>query len=243
MTLSIVNWNVEWARKLARDSILDRIRAHSPEIVCLTETDDGLLSELGGYSIHPQCDFGRGVQGLRRKVMLWSREPWDDVDEIGDESLPPGRYISGITATSIGAVAMMGVCIPYHDSNRKQGKGQWEDHAQYLNRLAAVLRRKSFKPLIVLGDFNQSMGPRPYPPVWHPARAALHAALQAYGPPGLTVATAAVGFRGRRAIDHTAVSGDLCVESLCAVSNYAGEDRLSDHFGTAVQLSVQTRPI
>ena len=51
-----------------------------------------------------------------RKVMLWSREPWERVDDLGHGSMPPGRYVSGITRTPVGEVTVIGTCIPWRGS-------------------------------------------------------------------------------------------------------------------------------
>ena len=33
--------------------------------------------------------------------MLWSREPWERVDDLGHSSMPPGRFMSGVTRTPV----------------------------------------------------------------------------------------------------------------------------------------------
>ena len=69
MTLSLVNWNVGWAtprsRKWKRDGILDRISSHNPDVICLTETDIGLLSKDRGI-IYPQIDRVSERQGREK---------------------------------------------------------------------------------------------------------------------------------------------------------------------------------
>ena len=76
MTLKLVNWNVEWATPASHRSteILNRIDGHTPEIVCLTETHVGLLP--GGHVICSRPDYGYPIKEDRRKVLLWSSEPW-----------------------------------------------------------------------------------------------------------------------------------------------------------------------
>ena len=189
MTLRVVNWNVQWATPRSERSpeILLRITEHCPDIVCLTEADDRLFSgstELSGHIIGPVPVDNKH----RRKVLLWSRNPWAQIDEVGDPALPSGRFISGTTETSIGDVSVMGICIPWHNSKVSGPNGTrqpWEDHSQYLNRLAAILKGKTISRLLVTGDFNQRFGPRYYPPLLHPVRAGLHSALRAGGDHGL----------------------------------------------------------
>ena len=242
MTLRVVNWNVQWATPRSERSpvIVCRINQYDPDVICLTETDDRLLDGRPPYSGH--IISAEPVDGKHRtKVLLWSRNPWDQVDLVGDPALPPGRFVSGTTETPIGNVTVIGVCIPWHNSRVAGAKGvmrQWEDHSHYLNRLAAILRRQPHRRLVVAGDFNQRFGPRYYPPLWHPVRAALESALGAGGNPGLTVATAAIGSHGNRTIDHIALSVDLAADSLRSIDNRNSDGKpVSDHSGVFASLS------
>ena len=83
--MKFVNWNVKRATLRSKHSaeILNRIDQHSPEIVCLTKTHPKLLQD--GHPISARPDYGYGIRENHRKVLLWSSEPWKDVDEIGDE--------------------------------------------------------------------------------------------------------------------------------------------------------------
>ena len=40
-------------------------------------------------------------------------QPWERVDDLGVDSLPPGRFVSGVTRTSLGELTVVGVCIPW----------------------------------------------------------------------------------------------------------------------------------
>lgn len=97
--MMLVNWNVQWAtpRSKRYGEILNRIDQYSPEIVCLTETHLELLQ--GGHAICARPNYGYGIQKHRRKVLLWSREPWEQVDDLGDARLPTGRFVRGVTQT------------------------------------------------------------------------------------------------------------------------------------------------
>ena len=236
---TLVNWNVEWATPQSRRSpeILNRIEQHKPDIICLTETHVGLLSG-GGHVITSRADYGYKVREERRKVLLWSREPWEQVDDLGSDVMPPGRFVSGVTRTSLGEVTVIGVCIPWADS-RVRGttvkRKRWEDHRQYLNGLSEVLDRTSLERLIVVGDFNQRIqqgGAVPFE---------MRKALQEVVASRMTIATAGLGFRGRRSIDHVALSGDLTAEYLRVISNWDGERRLSDHFGVVAGISARVK--
>ena len=236
--MKLVNWNVQWAtpRSTRRAEILRRIQAYDPEVVCLTETHTGLLSQ-GGHTICSQPDYGYPIKEGRRKVMLWSREPWDQVDDVGIDSMPAGRFVSGVTQTSVGEITVMGICIPWSGSRtearRKQSerKKRWADHEQYLAGLTEVLKRAPAKRLIVVGDFNQAIGPGSRAP--RKLRSALLDAL----PPGMTIVTSALAFQGRKCIDHIALSEDLLFGSLGVISNEHAGKKLSDHFGVVADLS------
>ena len=108
---------------------------------------------------------------------------------------------------------------------------RWEDHAQYLAGLTEVLAQRSTERLIVMGDFNQIVGPG------NRAPAELQSALGDAFPPSVAIATSLLAFQGRGSIDHIALSADLTVESVDIISNIDGEMRLSDHFGVAANLS------
>ena len=237
--MRIVNWNVQFAtpRSWRTPEILGLIDRHEPEIVCLTETHDGLLARAG-YAICSGADYGYGLQKNRRKVLLWSRKPWKQVDDLGIGSLPPGRFVSGVTQTSVGEVGVIGICIPWFGSRTEarrgeERRGRWEDHGEYLTGLSEVLEQADAKRLIVMGDFNQAIGQGSRGP------RGLRLALQEAFSPSLRIVTADLEFQGRKSIDHIALSADWAVDSVDAISNIHGERRLSDHFGVAAEVSVQ----
>ena len=239
MSLGVVTWNVEWATPSSPRTaeVLSRIDRYAPEVVCLTEAHFGLLSR-DGHTIYSRPNYGYSIKEDRRKVVLWSREPWEQLDDVGIDSMPPGRFVSGATQTSLGEVAVIGICIPWFGSRtearrKSERKMQWEDHEQYLAGLTEVLRRVSAKRLIVMGDFNQIIGPDSR------ARPELQLALQRAFSPGMTIATSALAFQGRRSIDHIALSADWAVGSLGVISNIHEGRKLSDHFGVVVELSAQ----
>ena len=240
MTMSLVNWNVQWAtpRSQRTPEIRRRIDGYSPAVVCLTETHTELLSP-GGHVICSQADTGYKIRENMRKVVLWSREPWESVDDLGHECMPPGRYVSGVTRTPVGEVTVIGTCIPFRGSRTEARRGSerkrhWEDHARYLDGLSEVLKGVQGRPFIVTGDFNQRIGQGKFVPHY------LQSALQDTMPEHVTIATSALGHGGRRCIDHMALSEEFAAESLCVISNIASESKLSDHCGVAATLSVQS---
>ena len=237
MSLRVITWNVEWATPSSprTSEILRRIGRHAPEVVCLTETHVGLLPQ-DGHIICSQPDYGYAIKEGRRKVLLWSREPWVQVDDVGIDSMPPGRFVAGVTNTSLGAVTVFGVCVPWFGSRTEarrklERKMQWEDHGQYLVGLTKVLGGISANRTIVMGDFNQIIGPGSR------ARRELRLALQRTFPPSMPIVTSELAFQGRRSIDHIALSDDFAVESPEVISNIHAGQELSDHFGVIADLS------
>ena len=199
MPLKLLNRNVEWAAaKWKADEMQRRIAQHAADVICLTESDTARLAlPEDGYSICAQANWGqpfrKGQEG-RRKVLLCSRAPWQAVDDVGHASLPPGRFVSGVTRTGVGEVTVIGVCIPWSRSRvgPRSNRKMWQDHEEYLDGLAELLKRASRARLVVVGDFNQRIGQRSSTPL------RLRAALQSALGPNLSIATAGLGFQGRR---------------------------------------------
>ena len=242
MQLRVVNWNVEWAtpRSQRTVEILNRVGRHTPEIVCLTEAHEGLLSGEG-HAICSQPDYGYTTKEGRRKVTLWSKAPWEQVDDKGVGSMPPGRFVSGVTRTPLGKVTVIGICIPWFGSRTEpnrhaERRKRWEDHEQYLAGLAEVLESSEMKRLMVIGDFNQTIVQRSSAPP------NLQLALREAFPSSMRVVTSELTFQGSRNIDHIALSGDWAVGSLEVISNFHGERKLSDHFGVVADLSARHFP-
>lgn len=243
MGLRVVNWNVEWATPRSERSpvILCRIAEHDPDIICLTETNERLLENFAGHTIHSLPDYGHRMIEGRRKVMLWSRKPWRPAAGIGRATFPPGRYVAGTTDTSDGPVTVVGVCIPWSGSRTGRFGGnmvQWEDHESYLDGLAQLFGTGLQGRVVVVGDYNQSIGGRNSAPVR--LREKLR---QTFDDAGLSISTAELEFAGRRAIDHMAITRELEAGAPTAISNLReGDRKLSDHFGVVVDLSIKNIP-
>jgi exonuclease III len=234
--MNCLTWNLEWTPPKSRraDLILKHVAAANPDVVCFTEVLLDLMPP--GHLIESAPDYGYPIQEGRRKVLLWSRDPWTEVDSVGDETMPSGRYISGIT----GGVRFVGVCIPWKDAHVKTGRCDrepWEDHLSYCQGLARVLRSYTDQPfpVCVLGDYNQRI-PRISQPL--PVFEALMAAI----PTHFNIATAGLtDTEGFKFIDHIAVSPTLKVSINGILPKSADDDtRLSDHAGVHVTIHKDT---
>ena len=238
MSLTVLTWNVEWAvpGSLRGNAVLSGLESLAPEVICLTESKDALLAGCG-FTISAAEDYGYPIKPGRRKVLLWSRQPWTQVEDLGAEPWTIGRYISGVTQTSLGEVRVIGACIPWWGCRTEARRGpdrraRWQDHEEYIAGLTALLRGIDAWRLVVMGDFNQVIGQGARAPV--PLRTALHAAFH----PRIPIATADVAFEGRKSIDHIALSPDLQAESLDVIGNYRDGKRLSDHFGVVATVTI-----
>jgi hypothetical protein len=56
----------------------ERIAAFDPEVVCLTEAYHDFLPE-SDYLISSEADYGYRMVPGRRKVLLWSKRPWNNL--------------------------------------------------------------------------------------------------------------------------------------------------------------------
>jgi exonuclease III len=144
-SVRIVLWNIAWRRRQspAGRVIADIIQQHDPDIVCLTEAHTDFLPN--GHLIHARADYGYPLKEGRRKVLLWSRQPWADIDDLGDERLPSGRFVAGTTETQFGPLRMIGVCVPWpaaHVATGRKDRRPWEDHLAYLQGLSDILARQ-----------------------------------------------------------------------------------------------------
>ncbi len=234
--LTVVLWNVQWRSPAtpAGETIRRLIAAQNPDLVCLTESHCDALP--GPHMITSDPDYGvTTISATRRKVVLWSRQPWSVVDTRGHPDLPKGRFVRGVTATPLGALAVLGICIPWSHAGVTTGRRDrkpWQEHDAYLDGLQSILTRdRPLADTILLGDFNQTL-PRTRAP------RTSHEALTALLAPHLTVATTGVipGL-AYPAIDHLTHSRDLEAIALKPLANHDNQGaRLSDHVGLVVTL-------
>jgi endonuclease/exonuclease/phosphatase family metal-dependent hydrolase len=226
-------WNADWAKPGDRrgGEIRRRLSVAGTEVVCFTEGFPGLLPG-GGQALVNTEDYGYSNNPGGRKAMLWSARGWRDVELTGPEGMPPGRFVAGVTETSVGAIRVAGVCIPWpaaHVSTGRRDRRRWEDHRAYLKALGGwIAARCGEAPLVVCGDFNQRI------PLARQPRDVYEAMREALG--DLEVVTA--GFWGEekvQLIDHVACEWRLGgrVEGLISNWDDAGR-KLTDHMGVRV---------
>lgn len=166
--------------------------------------------------------------------MLWSRNPWTCFDNVVEPRLPSGRVVVGKTATIIGDITVMGLCIPWANAHVRTGRRDrkpWEDHITYLQALEDTVSKLSINSL-VLGDFNQRV---PRKCQTREAYEALEETLLSR----MDIATAGkIAPVGKQAIDHICHSRNLSCENVFGISNETKTGhQVSDHFGVGVTLT------
>lgn len=241
-TLKILNWNVEANRQTSQNRrgelIQQTIEQYPADVICLTEAapknlpigGQRLLSELSGWG-WPES---KGA----RKVLLWSRDTWENVDTLGSERLPEGRYVSATTH----GLHIVGMVIPYHayrtgalfGENRKR---TWQGAEEYLTVLHEdLLQRPDFRQkTILMGDFNLQIPPKGYP-----SKSSMVNQLREETLAGWTIPTAGPitdPALDKPLLDHVALTPDIEVLSLQFISRFtpSGQE-MSDHNGVYLEI-------
>lgn len=119
--MRIVVWNLEWAPRVRRERIRARIAQLAPDVLCAPEADRGTLP-AGGHVAEGAADWGYGVQERRRKALLWSRWPLEDLDAFGSPGLPSGRYAAATVRPPGGPVRLVAVCVPWRGAHVGTGR-------------------------------------------------------------------------------------------------------------------------
>ena len=235
MNITVGTWNAEWATPTTKTgpriaSIIEQIE---PDIFVLTEGCADLLPK-SGYVIDGGINWGYERRDERnRKVLMWSKNHWRDVDQVGSHELPPGRFISGTTQTVLGEMKIIGVCIPWQSAHTTSGlknRQIWEDHEVYLTHLAPLIAPKD-SPLIVAGDFNQRI------PKGRQPHRIYEQLIETFK--NLSVSTAQIN--EPPLIDHIAHSRHLRVDRVSIISDKDQHGTLSDHRGAVIRFTLDIR--
>ena len=243
-TVRIGTWNTWWAApKGARGArVRTTVALSGCDILCVTEGSKRLLPAQG-HVIDGGTNWDYPVRSQdRRKVLVWSREPWTEVDCVGSEALPGGRFVKGLTATPVGPLTVVGVCIPWscaHVRDGRRDRTRWQDHRAWLEAFDRLPCRDAKERTVILGDFNQRV-PRTGKSVPRDVYELLQSTFS-----GFEIATAGelLG-AGGPAIDHIAHTSDLTRSSDIEIwrkRNDEGES-MSDHFGVWADFELRDPP-
>ncbi len=247
--MKILNWNTEFVSPRAKSNKFELIRATiaacDADVICLTEAYPESVPD-GGYVIKSN-QSGRvpAETGGARKVLLWSRKQWSDVDLIGSPGLPEGRFASAKTNSAQGIEwTFVGMCIPYfgYRVNKKywgdEAMRPWQGAEIYLDGLASVVlpQDRYKRRTILLGDYNLHIPPGK---ASRQTKAVSQKCAATFA--GWNIATAGElndPALDKRFIDHVALSKDIALKSMRFISRFAEDGTvLSDHNGVCLDVA------
>ena len=236
-TIRIGTWNTAWRvpnRRIGQN-IRGKLAAAGCHVLCVTEGFEGILPD-GGHVIDAGPNWGCPIKKGRRKVLLWSEQPWTlHTHAFGLEGFHEGRFVAGTTEAAGVCLTVIGVCIPWWGSHVKscmKNLKPWADHKRWLEGFEKLRCRFPRERTVVLGDFNQT-NPRTRAP--KDINQALEDAFK-----GFTFATNGVFFGCLMAIDHIVHTPDLTLPrgSVEFWPKYDDGLKLSDHCGVRGMLHV-----
>lgn len=249
MSMRILNWNTEFVSPRSRGGRFEKaqalIEAHDPDVICLTEARPELMPE-GGETITSQLSGAGNIENRGgRKVLLWSRFGWSDVDTLGAPCLPEGRFVCASTSIDSVTWTVVGMCIPYfgYRINKRfwgdDALRPWQGAETYLDALRnKVLPQDRFRQrTILLGDYNLHIPPGK---ASRQTKAVSRKCEATFA--GWNIATAGEPddpALDKRFIDHIAVSSDIRPLTIQFFSRFhADSTRLSDHNGVCIDLEI-----
>ncbi len=243
--MRILNWNTEWLGPRSHKGRFAKakklIARYNPDIICLTEARLETMPDGGQTITSALSGAGNMEKRGARKVLLWSRFGWRNIDTLGSVMLPGGRYVSAKTECEGIEYHFVGMCIPYHGyrNHRRWGedrKRNWQGACEYIDALREhVLPRAEFQArTILLGDFNLQIPPHNYPYRRSEVNQKREATFDGWSIPteGAWNDEPALD---KRFIDHIAHTSDLRPRSMQFFSRIADDGtKLSDHNGVCI---------
>ena len=244
--MKILNWNTQADRLSVRRAKFKRLRqlviSHDADVICLTEAFPELMPDGGETVTSNLSEWKHEARGAR-KVVLWSRFGWTDVDRRGSENLPEGRFVRATTTVEGTDLSFVGMCIPYdrYRTNEKRWgskkKNRWEGACEYLDILREeVLEQAKFQQkAILLGDFNLQIPPKGYPGKNSMVNQKRKATFSGWTMP--TAGVSGVSALDKPFIDHIALSPDIRSRAPQFFSRFDVDGtQLSDHNGVCIDI-------
>ena len=231
-----MNWSIERRKPSSWQarSLMNEIALLEPDYLCLTEAWKQSLVDFSGHVISAAGIAWSPQHPDERKVVLWSRNPWADVEPI-EQLEAIGSAITGTSEINGNVVRFVSVCIPYHFASPlgvEPRAKPWTAHERFLETFAPLLARwVQDEPAIVLGDFNRLV-----PRSWGPKKSyeMLEDAFSGYQ----FATTGILDKINDRTIDHIACAGSFEVKRAYGKSAHLPDGRRrSDHFGVVAELA------
>ena len=244
--MRLLNWNTEWVGPRSHGGRFQKARklisGYDADVICLTEARAETMPN-DGHSISSELSGAGNIENRgARKVVLWCRGGWTNVDTLGSARLPKGRFASATTTINGLDWNVVGMCIPYHGyrNHKKLGDGRkrnWQGACEFLDALREeILPQPRFQNrTILLGDFNLQIPPKNYPYRNSPVNRKREATFAGWSIP--TAGEWDDPALDKRFIDHVALTPDTRVESMRFVCRFSAEStRLSDHNGVFIEI-------
>jgi endonuclease/exonuclease/phosphatase family metal-dependent hydrolase len=153
--LRIATWNLERDDNNSHpvDEQISRIRIYNPDIIVLTETDDGV--DLSQYGYHKASTAPK--DNGKYCAVIWSKY----VIQQSFTSYDSGTAVCSLVSTSLGSLLIYGTIITYAMDGVDNGMDKWEEHINEIGKQGRDWRKlRDFAggsiPLCVAGDFNQT---------------------------------------------------------------------------------------
>ena len=245
--MRILNWNTWKASPNSRSRRFQNVSAlvhgFDADIICLTEAHPKAMPDASQTITSGPGNRGWQAASGPRKVVLWGRSGWNNVDDYGSEKLPKGRFVSATTKIDGSTWNIVGMCIPYRaypmdEDDSADRKGSWLGAIRYMSVLQSDLhhRYRNQAHTILVGDFNLQIPPKNYP---YPSQEVNQSREETFC--GLDIPTAGEldeSALDKRFIDHVALSQDIELESMRFISRFAEDGKpLSDHNGVCIEVA------
>ena len=244
--MRILNWNTQIASPRGVNGRFEVVQAivagYDGDIICLTEAYPETLPSGGHIVSSGPSGWGRHERLGARKVLLWSKNPWRETDQIGSERLPEGRFVSAVTEACGVAVNVVGMCIPFHNyrydkSWAEKRKAIWQGASEYLDALREeVLQQDKYcRRTILIGDYNMQIPPSTYP---YPSQEVNRKREETFADWQIpTALDRDITGLDKPLVDHIALTADFRVRSISVIDRYGSEIlSLSDHNGVCVDI-------
>ncbi|MFE2123543.1 endonuclease/exonuclease/phosphatase family protein [Rhodococcus aetherivorans] len=122
--LTVATWNTIWASGSTSRAVRvrRRLRAVDADLLVVTEGQRDLLPD-GGHVADAGSHWGYDTTShpRRRKTVLWSRWPLTEMAAL-TTGAGAGRVLTAQTVTSVGAVRVVAVCIPWASAQVSTGR-------------------------------------------------------------------------------------------------------------------------